>query len=210
MPVFGFENENVARTLRQAVDGGTLRQNNPQAQLLQPRIGSSRFFMATAKTTITAATLGTIGTDYTAGTGDAYLIALDSSTDLIGYLYNNDSDYVTKTVYNYHDQAIAIDNQVVFPITQDRLGKFWVSNLPQYKALCRFTLDAALATTDASKTAVAQSQYGTGYGGLTNITVYNLLTAVAGTYVFEGASGAAGLAYLDSGTDWRIIQMECP
>jgi hypothetical protein len=29
-------------------------------------------------------------------------------------------------------------------------------------------------------------------------------------YLFEGASGAAGLAVFDSGTTWQIVNMECP
>jgi hypothetical protein len=78
------------------------------------------------------------------------------------------------------------------------------------KLLCRFTLDAALATTDASKAATITHQYGPGSAhASTSITVYNLAKAGSG-YLFEGASGAAGLAYWDSGTSWRIIQMECP
>lgn len=79
------------------------------------------------------------------------------------------------------------------------------------KRLCRFTLDAALATSDASKAATITHQFGEGIDhASTSITVYNLLTHTAGTYVFEGDSSDAGYAYYDSGTSWRIIQMECP
>lgn len=83
----------------------------------------------------------------------------------------------------------------------------------QRKLLVRFTLSAALATSDASKSATIASQYGFGCDGTTSsggITVHNLLTATAATYVFSGASGAAGLAMWDSGQNYRIIQMECP
>jgi hypothetical protein len=83
----------------------------------------------------------------------------------------------------------------------------------QRKPLVRFTLSAALATSDASKTATITNQYGFGCDGSTSaaaITVHNLLTSTASTYVFEGDSGDAGLAMWDSGTNYRIIQMECP
>ena len=79
------------------------------------------------------------------------------------------------------------------------------------KLLVRFTLDAALATSDASKAATITNQYGPGTDADdTAITVHNLLTQTAATYVFSGASGAAGLAMWDSAQNYRIIQMECP
>jgi len=79
------------------------------------------------------------------------------------------------------------------------------------KQHCRFTLGGALATTDASQSATIQTQYGPGVDHpSTSITVRNLLTHTAGTYVFEGDSGDAGIAMYDSGTTWNIIQMECP
>lgn len=78
------------------------------------------------------------------------------------------------------------------------------------KPLVRFTLDSALATSDASKAATITDQYGQGVDGATSITVHNLLTSTASTYVFEGASGAAGLAFWDSGTNYRVLNMQCP
>ena len=83
----------------------------------------------------------------------------------------------------------------------------------QRKPLVRFTLSAALATSDASKTATITNQFGFGCDGTTSsgaITVHNLLTASSGVYVFDGDSGDAGLAMWDSGTNYRILQMECP
>ncbi len=78
----------------------------------------------------------------------------------------------------------------------------------------RFTLSSALATTDSTKTATIQSQYGPGIpspntssGG---IDVYNLADNTGSAYVFEGDSGDAGLAIWDKDNDYRIIQMECP
>jgi hypothetical protein len=81
------------------------------------------------------------------------------------------------------------------------------------KSLVRFTLAATLATSDASKTATITNQYGPGSDGPTGagaITVHNLLTSTGGVYVFEGDSGDAGLAMWDTGTNYRIIQLECP
>lgn len=82
----------------------------------------------------------------------------------------------------------------------------------QLKPLCRFRLDAALATADASKAAVITAQYGCGVAHSTTstITVYNLQNGAASAYLFEGSSGDAGLAYWDSARNWRIVQMECP
>ena len=79
------------------------------------------------------------------------------------------------------------------------------------KPLCAFTLDAALATTEASKAATITAQYGPGMANATAITVHNQrVKAGASTYIFEGASGAYGLAEWDSGTNYRIINLECP
>jgi hypothetical protein len=90
-------------------------------------------------------------------------------------------------------------------------GEWWISAVNPLKLLCRFTLGAALATSDASKSATITNQYGPGKDhSSTSITVHNLLTHTAGTYVFEGDSGDAGLAYYDIGSNWRILQMECP
>lgn len=88
-------------------------------------------------------------------------------------------------------------------------GEWWLHAINPLKRLCRFTLNAALATSDASKAATITNQYGPGKDhASTAITVYNLLSGtVASTYTFEGASGEAGLAEYDSGTSWRIIQM---
>ena len=80
-----------------------------------------------------------------------------------------------------------------------------------YKQLCRFTAGSAFTTASASVSATIQTQYGPGASHpSTAITAYNLLNGAESAYVFSGASGAAGLAMWDSGTSWRIIQMECP
>lgn len=91
-------------------------------------------------------------------------------------------------------------------------GRWFVISMEYFKSLVRFTLDVALTTADASQTATITDQYGPGVDNTTasgGITVHNLLTSAAGTYMFEGNVGDAGLAMWDEGTDYRIIQIEC-
>jgi hypothetical protein len=78
------------------------------------------------------------------------------------------------------------------------------------KTFCRFTLDEALATTDASCDATITAQYGPGDDhATTDITLYNV--AASSNCIFEGASGAAGIALWDhKNAKWWIVQMECP
>jgi len=78
------------------------------------------------------------------------------------------------------------------------------------KTFCRFTLDSALATTDASKDATITAQYGPGKDhATTDITIYNV--AASSNYIFEGDSGDAGIGFWDhDGDKWWIVQLECP
>lgn len=81
------------------------------------------------------------------------------------------------------------------------------------KKLVRFTFAQAMTTADASKTATLTDQYGpgvAGHGGAGAVVVHNLLTHTDGVYEFEGDVGDAGLAYHDSGNNYRIIIPECP
>lgn len=90
-------------------------------------------------------------------------------------------------------------------------GRLWLNEDLNLKRRCRFTLDSALTTADASVAATITSQRGPGTEHPdTAITVHNLETSSAGTYVFEGDSGDAGWAEWDSETDWDIENMECP
>jgi hypothetical protein len=117
-----------------------------------------------------------------------------------------------ETVYNLATVARTTDEYTV-AVRDYQSGKWMaVAGSGGHKKLCRFTLDAALATdSGASAAALLTAQYGDGTAHSTGaITVYNMLTAATSTYLFSGSSGAAGLAYWDSGTNWRIIQMECP
>lgn len=79
------------------------------------------------------------------------------------------------------------------------------------KPVCKFTLTAALATSDASKSATITDQLGPGRPHLeTSITVQNFLTHSAGVYQYHGASGNKGKAYYNpSDKTWHIFDMEC-
>lgn len=86
-----------------------------------------------------------------------------------------------------------------------------VSALPK-KPQCRFTLNASMANTDATKAATIVSQlgYGTNHAS-TSITVSNPADATNGDYTYYGASGASGWAFYDeAGDDWWIYDMDCP
>ena len=80
------------------------------------------------------------------------------------------------------------------------------------KQFCRFTTTAAFDTSDGSVPGTIETQMGGGSDhASTSATFNNLLTSTANVYLFEGASGAAGLAwYTGTGTIWQIVQMECP
>jgi len=111
-----------------------------------------------------------------------------------------------------------LEEEIVFLKTDDDIFISWMLAedgsvaSTVVKQFCRFTLNEALTTSDDSKAATIQTQFGNGLDhASTSITVNNLLTHAEGTYVFEGDSGDAGLAlYSGSGTTWYIVQMECP
>ena len=79
------------------------------------------------------------------------------------------------------------------------------------KPLFRFILDASLGTTSATGTGLISTQYGPGTAHSTTgtVTLINLLTSTGG-YLFEGTSGAAGLAHYGSSTGSPILNMGCP
>jgi len=80
-----------------------------------------------------------------------------------------------------------------------------------YKPVCKFTLTAALATTDASKSATIDEQLGYGRPHLdANITVQNFATKTRGLHQYHGATGNKGKAYYNpSDKTWHIFDMEC-
>ncbi len=73
-----------------------------------------------------------------------------------------------------------------------------------------FTLSATLAQTDASKSATVTASLGFGAAHSGTVTVKNTLIASTSTYKYHGASGARGIALWESGTTFRIIDLDCP
>lgn len=112
----------------------------------------------------------------------------------------------TLTVFNTSMSAIVGD--AFLKIQREILSGKFVADPIYFKLFIRFTLTAALATTDTSETATIADQWGPGMlspnTGSGAITVFNHASQ------FEGASGASGLAVWDSGTSYRIYQMVCP
>lgn len=97
-----------------------------------------------------------------------------------------------------------------YAVYNDVDDRYEIVNVVDKRPLVRFTLSATLTTSSASASATITAQYGIGITtASTSITVHNLQVS-GGGYLFEGASGAAGLALWAGGTNYRIIQMECP
>lgn len=210
--MYGFNNKDVAVRLRDLVLSGKL--NRIARSSVMPAVARKQFnrtYMAMPTSEISAAVGGTAGTDFEVGYGTVKLLRLEVSTKRL--LQHTPTRWREITVYNPYNIAIPSSTTRVIQVIKDRHGKYWVGSDPAhlYKQYCRFTLGAALATTDASKSATITDQYGPGWDhSTTSITAYNLLTHTAGTYTFSGASGHAGYAFWDTGSNWRIDQMECP
>lgn len=117
-----------------------------------------------------------------------------------------------ETVYNLDTVSRTTDEYTVC-VRDYESGKWLTAGSGSgagYKKLCRFVLDAALTIGSTSAAALLTNQYGDGTAHSTGaITAHNLLVSATTTYLFAGSSGNAGLAFHDSGTNWRIIQMEC-
>lgn len=210
--LFGFNEKQVAVDLFNFVKSGAINTTPVESNSgPQPRTPASRIWMATASTTITAATGGDAGTTYVVGGGTAYLLELrPSDAKLLKSEASVGGTWRTVQVYNLYDNAIPVSTKLVFPVIQDGKGIFWVASPIIFKPHCRFTLNSALATSESSKAATITDQWGQGIAHPTTaITVENLLTKTAGLYLFEGVSGAAGRASYKSGTNWNIENMEC-
>lgn len=79
------------------------------------------------------------------------------------------------------------------------------SSVAGYKVV-EFALTEALTTAMATATADITAQYGTGATTPTTaITVRNPMGQA-----FSGASGAKGLAFWNTGSEFIIVQLECP
>lgn len=73
-----------------------------------------------------------------------------------------------------------------------------------------FSLDEALATSDADADATIEVQYGPGRANDdTSITVLNLNNG-SGVYLFEGATETWGRAVHHEGQEYLILNMHCP
>ena len=80
-----------------------------------------------------------------------------------------------------------------------------------YKQWCNFILEDELTREDADQDATIESQWGLGIDNEEEITVHNMGTSEALTYLFSGDSGDKGLAaWRGDGANYVIIQMECP
>lgn len=205
--IYGFD-EQTADILKGIAQSHSLSPyGKPGSRAGAPRAfggGAVGAWQMEATTTITAASGSTIGS------GTAKLLHV-SSGSLSSYSAGGSP--VTTTVKNAHEIALASGSRFLGVRTLD--GVLWVASwsVVEYKPLVRFTLSAALTTSDASKSATITNQYGPGTDNTTSsggITVHNMLTSTGGVYLFEGDSSDAGLAMWDSGTNYRIIQMECP
>lgn len=156
---------------------------------------------------VDSAVNGTSGalTDPPSGTLNVYKFTSTGGTTDSGY---------DETVYNLSTVSRTTD-EFTIAVRDFESGKFCAvsgSGGTGYKKLCRFILDASLATGDASGTAKITNQYGDGTAHSTSgtITVGNMLTSATTAYLFSGSSGNAGLAYYSTGTTWQILQMQCP
>lgn len=79
------------------------------------------------------------------------------------------------------------------------------------KQLIRFSLDEALAKTDASADASIEYQVGSGSSHTaTTITVKNPADDTNGDYTYAGAIGATGWAIWDTEAEFWIIDVDCP
>ena len=203
--IYGFSPQDAA-TLHQMAQSRRLSPTvaSSTGGLLLPAQQLGAWILETTGT-ITAATYST---NTTPGSGNAKIQKRGST-----YLEDHQtagSSAVTRTLYSLWPHAVPSGFLVLGIRTLD--GTLWAAEwLDRPQLFCRFTLGATLTTSDASKTGTIQTYYGFGKDHASSTATFNnLLTHTAGTYVFEGASGDAGLAYYTgSGTTWQIVQMEC-
>ena len=194
-PVYGFSHPDAKSLLRQLGEPGD-QQAIPRRQ---PLIRASGVWMFESSGSITAASGDTPGT----GTGNVQWLN-PSSGDIEDWQPNG--SVITRTVYNEFVTTILTGTR--FRGVLDNFGTTWVSSFAGVGATVRFSLDNALTTAEASNAATvddAQSAYDN-----ESITVYNMLTSTASTYLFEGDSGDFGLCTLREDGNWWIVNMECP
>lgn len=154
-----------------------------------------------------SATTGATAGQLTSTTATLYAFSPASSPATLTNT-NQSGTYMSVTVWNPWDCVLPADTYVILT----KLIDGWLITQPLWpQMLVRFTLDSAMTTSDSSKAATITNQYGLGVQSAdTSITVHNMQTASGGVYLFEGSSGAAGLAFWDTDDDYIIVQMECP
>jgi hypothetical protein len=116
-----------------------------------------------------------------------------------------------ETVYNLSSVARTTSEYTV-AVRDYQSGKFMAvagSGGTGSKKVCSFTLDASLTTTTeyAAAKITAQIGDGTAHSTTGTINVYNTLDGYTTGYIFDGSSGVNGLAYYDTGTNWKILQL---
>ena len=93
----------------------------------------------------------------------------------------------------------------------DDYGEWWI--MPGHGAglhWIEFELTEDIETSDASAAASVVSGYGPGLpAASTAVTILNLATDTASVYMFEGSSGAHGLAMYKGGTTYQAWQLNC-
>lgn len=143
------------------------------------------------------------------GRGDAVLFTINKNGSLEEWK-TEAGETITETVYNLSSAPISEDRY--FVVYQDLLsGKLIVGSPIGYKPWCNFILDYELTSSDDDQDATIQSQWGLGVDNEEDITVHNMGTSETDTYLFSGDSGDKGLAaWRGDGTNYVIIQMECP
>ncbi len=194
MTVYGYTKEDANFILRQA------RQQDGDPYAVQSRdvlSKASGVWLMQASGAITAAS------GATPGTGTAILQWRNPTSGNIENIVGNSGGDVSETVYSV---STSVANGDRFLATRDNFGSIWVVTV--LPTMVRFTLDSALATSDASKAATVDDSQSSLDGD--SITVYNPETATASTYIFAGDSGDAGLAMKREDGDFWIVQMECP
>lgn len=157
-----------------------------------------------ATTAITAAN----GTTFGSGTAKIKKVSGTTIAD-----HSPGSSTVTSTVYNLFENSIGIGRRFMCSRTLD--GELWVTNVWGLKSAILFELSAPLLTTSATASATFDDQFGDGVdNGETNVPTLNNLAAST-DYLFEGASGAKGVAIIDdpfvadANAEYTIIQIEC-
>jgi len=162
-----------------------------------PLVRSAGVWMMEATTAITDAS------GSTPGSGTAKLKWLNPETSLLEDWKPN-AVIVTQTIYT---MAAGMPIGQIRECTQDNFGTIWKGG-EDIGTTVRFSLDNALTTAEASNAATVADT--TSSWDTESITVYNMLTSTASTYLFEGDSGDFGLCVLREDGNWWIVNMECP